>query len=279
MMNLTTTKIYQSMFEGAGFQVECAGDGESAIATLKKSRPDAVLLDLILPKIHGIEVSSLYPGRTCFENTSGDCFFSNAYLASMIKAAWQAGASMSLTKANCTPEKLVEAVRMALSRAEADAGVAEAQPAGGASAKVPWPTRRAAPSEPRPALAVAPAAAPSPGSTPPAAAPKPAVVPPTAPVPVAAPAGTAKPPLMFKPYLPRFDKTFWPKRPGRPMPWATGRRPKARRKSTGLPTSMSCTKSFKPFPARPALPDSTGSLSCRARSRPCSRNSLKNPNT
>src|SRR5258706_16052088 len=89
--DLTTTKIYQSMFEGAGFQVECAGDGESAIATLKKSRPDAVLLDLILPKIHGIEVLRFIRAEPALK-TLPVIVFSNAYLASMIKAAWQAGA-------------------------------------------------------------------------------------------------------------------------------------------------------------------------------------------
>src|ERR1043166_9033298 len=191
--DVTTTRIYQSMFEEAGFEVECALDGETAIATLKQKRPDAVLLDLILPKIHGIEVLRFIRGEANLK-TIPVIVFSNAYLASMIKAAWQAGASMSLTKANCTAEKLVEALRMALSRAETNAAGPAAQISEPApSPSVPWPTRRRAP-EPEPA-ASAPATTPSPA---PSHAAAPAPAPPTpaqepARAPAAAPEPGAKP--------------------------------------------------------------------------------------
>ncbi|MGA8763177.1 MAG: response regulator [Candidatus Sulfotelmatobacter sp.] len=40
----------------AGYEVSCAGDGESALRLAGEQQPDLILLDLILPKMSGIEV-------------------------------------------------------------------------------------------------------------------------------------------------------------------------------------------------------------------------------
>lgn len=39
-----------------GFQVADAGDGEAACRSLEKSRPDVMILDLMLPRLNGFEV-------------------------------------------------------------------------------------------------------------------------------------------------------------------------------------------------------------------------------
>jgi len=39
-----------------GFEVEEAVDGEEGLKKMKENKPDLVLLDLILPTIHGFEV-------------------------------------------------------------------------------------------------------------------------------------------------------------------------------------------------------------------------------
>src|SRR5438093_11766200 len=39
-----------------GFGVDTAGDGEAAMATFEANRPDLVLLDLMLPRLDGLEV-------------------------------------------------------------------------------------------------------------------------------------------------------------------------------------------------------------------------------
>jgi len=39
-----------------GFEVNVAGTGEDALKEIEKKKPDLVLLDIILPKISGIEV-------------------------------------------------------------------------------------------------------------------------------------------------------------------------------------------------------------------------------
>jgi DNA-binding response OmpR family regulator len=41
-------------FELEGYQVETAGNGEEALASVKKHRPDIVLSDIMMPKMDGL---------------------------------------------------------------------------------------------------------------------------------------------------------------------------------------------------------------------------------
>ena len=44
------------VLEGHGYRVLIATDGATGIETAKKERPDAILLDVIMPTMHGLEV-------------------------------------------------------------------------------------------------------------------------------------------------------------------------------------------------------------------------------
>ena len=48
--------IVATYLEREGFSVRTAGDGEEALAAIKALRPDALVLDLMLPKINGLQV-------------------------------------------------------------------------------------------------------------------------------------------------------------------------------------------------------------------------------
>jgi DNA-binding response OmpR family regulator len=53
--------------ERAGYDVACAGDGDAAVALAAERRPDAVVLDMMLPCRSGIEVLAelrSHPGLT-----------------------------------------------------------------------------------------------------------------------------------------------------------------------------------------------------------------------
>ena len=52
--NLAT--VYKSRLEAEGFSVERVEDGEKALATAVKFKPDLILLDLMMPKISGFDV-------------------------------------------------------------------------------------------------------------------------------------------------------------------------------------------------------------------------------
>jgi len=59
-------KCLEQFFTLRGFAVACAFSGEEAIARLNEGPVDVVLIDILLPGIHGIQVlkhaKQLYPG-------------------------------------------------------------------------------------------------------------------------------------------------------------------------------------------------------------------------
>src|SRR6266566_4407147 len=94
--------IYRNRFQAEGFQVQLADDGESGLAAVKQFRPDLVILDLMLPKLSGVEVLK----RIRADQTTKALpviILSNAYLTGAVQDAWNAGANQCVVKASCTP--------------------------------------------------------------------------------------------------------------------------------------------------------------------------------
>jgi CheY-like chemotaxis protein len=51
-----TMRLYEKMLlTGQGYELELAGDGVEALEKMKESLPDLVLLDIMMPKMDGIE--------------------------------------------------------------------------------------------------------------------------------------------------------------------------------------------------------------------------------
>ena len=50
------SQMMYDKFTKSGFEVELAMDGEEALAMVSKNKYDMVLLDILMPKMHGIEV-------------------------------------------------------------------------------------------------------------------------------------------------------------------------------------------------------------------------------
>src|SRR5580765_8486122 len=105
--------IYRNKFTVEGFQVEIALDGESGMEMMRSFRPDAVILDLMLPRLSGVEMMKKI-------RSEPDCqqlpvvVFSNTYLTNMVQDAWKAGATKCLSKANCTPKQVLSVLKNAL---------------------------------------------------------------------------------------------------------------------------------------------------------------------
>src|SRR5262245_11718538 len=51
-----TVEIIRLRLENDGFAVLTAGDGEAALALARSARPDLIVLDLMLPRIDGLDV-------------------------------------------------------------------------------------------------------------------------------------------------------------------------------------------------------------------------------
>jgi DNA-binding response OmpR family regulator len=50
-------KLLQVNFEMEGYQVLTAGDGEEGLDLAQRDRPDVIILDVMMPKLDGLEVA------------------------------------------------------------------------------------------------------------------------------------------------------------------------------------------------------------------------------
>ena len=91
--------------------MEIAPDGESGLSAVARDVPDLIMLDMMLPKLGGIEV--LREIRTAHPRLPV-IVTSNAYTPDRMDALWGAGVTSVLTKANSTPKEILQVVGAAL---------------------------------------------------------------------------------------------------------------------------------------------------------------------
>ena len=105
--------IYRNKLSVEGYTVETAGDGQAGLEMLRNFRPQVVILDLMLPKLSGVEVMKQIRAQSEFKSLPV-IVFSNTYLTNMVQQAWKAGATKCLSKASCSPKHLLDVVRSTL---------------------------------------------------------------------------------------------------------------------------------------------------------------------
>ena len=106
-------RIYQSRLEKESYEVEVATDGQSGYYRIFDINPSAVLLDLMLPKMNGVDVLKKIRAQTQFQKTP-IIVFTNAYVPNMIQEAFQAGATQVFNKATLTPRQVMDALQTAM---------------------------------------------------------------------------------------------------------------------------------------------------------------------
>jgi DNA-binding response OmpR family regulator len=102
--------IYRNKLVVEGYKVECAPDGESGLQALTRFQPDALILDLMLPGISGLDVLKQIRASDAFSQLPV-VVLSNTYLTSMVQEAWKAGANKCLSKASSTPKSVMDVIR------------------------------------------------------------------------------------------------------------------------------------------------------------------------
>jgi DNA-binding response OmpR family regulator len=105
--------IYQTRLEKEGYQVEIAADGQSGFYRIHELKADAVLLDLMLPKMNGVEILKKIRSQSEFAQTPV-IVFTNAYVPNMIHESFQAGATQVFNKATLTPRQIIDAIQNAI---------------------------------------------------------------------------------------------------------------------------------------------------------------------
>src|SRR6266480_596599 len=105
--------IYKTRLEKEGYEVEIAPDGQSGFYRIHEFEPDAVLLDLMLPKMNGVEILKKIRAQAKFVKIP-IIVFTNAYVANMINESFVAGATMVFNKATLTPRQIIDSLHNAI---------------------------------------------------------------------------------------------------------------------------------------------------------------------
>lgn len=106
---------YRQKLKEAGFRVEVALDGVEGIRAVSHLRPAGVILDLLLPRIDGLEVLKFIRSHPELADTPV-VVFSNSYMTNLVENAWREGADDCLMKASTLPPQLIATLRKVMSR-------------------------------------------------------------------------------------------------------------------------------------------------------------------
>ncbi|MCA9391825.1 response regulator [candidate division WWE3 bacterium] len=112
--DLFVRDLYVRTLERADFNVITAVDGQEGLTHAQEDHPDIILLDIMLPKINGIEVLKTLKAK---DNTKNIPVFllTNLGQEAIIKEAFSIGASGYFLKARLLPQEVAEHVKEFLS--------------------------------------------------------------------------------------------------------------------------------------------------------------------
>ncbi len=106
--------MYKTKFSSEGFSVTVAQDGEIGLSLLKNGlKPNVVLLDVVMPKMNGIEVLQKIKEMEDFDKINV-IMFTNMGQKEDIEKAMSLGALGYIVKANFTPSEVVVQVNKIL---------------------------------------------------------------------------------------------------------------------------------------------------------------------
>lgn len=113
--DLFLRELYIDILTSEGYKVDSAADGEEALQKIKIGGYNLVLLDIILPKINGLEVVKQIQVSPPQNPNKCVLFLTNLDKDEEIKAALKLGQGY-LIKSQITPESLVEQVKTYLNK-------------------------------------------------------------------------------------------------------------------------------------------------------------------
>jgi len=109
------SEMYTTKLTADGFEVELASDGKEALKKISATKPDLVLLDIVLPKMDGFEV---------LETMKKDPAMSQIIVIALtnlgqkeeVEKGLALGADDYIIKAHYTPSEVVNKVRQILTK-------------------------------------------------------------------------------------------------------------------------------------------------------------------
>ena len=112
-------QVYRAKFVREGFAVEVAEDGLVAVKMLAAVKPDVVVLDLMMPKLNGVDVLRYIRSTPALKETPV-IILSNAHMTRLGQEAAAIGAERALLKSSCTPSQLIDVINDLLNGTQAE---------------------------------------------------------------------------------------------------------------------------------------------------------------
>jgi len=107
-------KTFSDLLSREGYEMISALDGETGLRLAQTKQPSLILLDLVLPKMHGFDVLKSLKKDPATQNIP-IIVLTNLEEMENIEKALDLGATTYLVKANYKLEELLEKIRKALS--------------------------------------------------------------------------------------------------------------------------------------------------------------------
>jgi CheY-like chemotaxis protein len=106
-------QIYRTQLQNGTFSVEICNDGQTGFERIHEVHPDAILLDLMLPRMNGLEILKQIRAQSQFAAVP-IVVLTNAYLPNTIQEAAAAGATHIHDKATLKPRQILESLHLLL---------------------------------------------------------------------------------------------------------------------------------------------------------------------
>ncbi len=108
-------ELYTETLKNEGYQVDNAADGEEALSRIKQGGWDLVLLDIILPKLDGLEIMRRIKASDGQKPSKSIVFLTNLDKDEEIKEALELGDGY-LIKSQITPGDLTTEIKLYLQK-------------------------------------------------------------------------------------------------------------------------------------------------------------------
>lgn len=105
--------VYKFALEQAGHKVDVTNDGSTAKSLIRSHTYDLLILDLLLQKIHGLELLRILNIPKKYPNLKV-LVMSNVKNSKVVEEALELGVSRYLIKSSCTPADLAKATARVL---------------------------------------------------------------------------------------------------------------------------------------------------------------------
>lgn len=107
--------IYMTKFQEVGYVIEAADSGTQGLQKAKEGTPDVILLDIVLPKMNGLEVLEKLKADADTKSIPV-IILSNLGSEDDVKVGMKKGASSYIIKSQFTPSEVVECVEKTLKK-------------------------------------------------------------------------------------------------------------------------------------------------------------------